>query len=95
MQQLEENADEYKQQNLHNMIEMFRYYEKLQKVEAENESYSSKIAVQEARIQDEKDLYNQRINDLQKDIREKESEKNVLDVTIRKLTSHKNDLKIK
>jgi hypothetical protein len=64
MQQLEENQDEYKQQNLHNMIEMFRYYEKLQKVAAENTDYTIKITTQEAHIQQEKEKSHQTIDEL-------------------------------
>jgi hypothetical protein len=94
MQQLEENSSEYKQQNLHNMIEMFRYYEKLIGVKAQNTEYEIKNQTQEARIQEEKEVYNKRIDDLQKNIKDMEKQNFELDVNIRSLNQDKQELKV-
>lgn len=57
----EENEDEikeYKKQNLNNMIEMFRYHDRLEKVKAENSLLSRKIEDLATRVIDETEVKN-------------------------------------
>lgn len=63
-------------------------------VNSENSEFEIKNKTQEARIQEEKEVYNKKIDELQKNIKEMEKQNFELDVNIRSLNKEKQELKI-
>jgi len=78
MKDEEETKEEEEEQNKQKLIEMFRYkyhtIRLLQKLEAENKEFTLKNQTLVARIKEEKDVYNKRIDDLQINIKDMEKQ---------------------